>query len=233
MCISWNKSGRKTGGGRGERKKERKIGERKKKNNRKCTRSSLSNNDRLTEKIIYKIYSMEFAFVRDLYLKTNNRNLSPKFLHFHEYPKLSNILTWNSLNHNTPSPTHIPIKLATPPLKFHLPRPHNHPHATTTTVPSSCIAPPNNRRGNKETLQTFAPTLPNICLANKVETNEEWNDSSLRKMDKDDRSRRYRAQSRPESSSRPSSTLIAAHAFHVYPYPMWFSFSLFKQPATN
>lgn len=106
----------------------------------------------------------------------------------------------------------LPIKLATPNAKIHLPRSHNHPHATIPLV-----APPNNRHvyENKETLQTLAPPSLNICLANKLET-KTWGEWLVEETDKDDR---YRASHAPESSSRPSSTPIVAQSrflFEIY-----------------
>lgn len=59
-------------------------------------------------RFIFKNKQSQSIPILNSYIFTNTR-----------VPKLSNILTWNSLYHNTPSsPTHIPIKLATPPLKF-------------------------------------------------------------------------------------------------------------------
>lgn len=164
-------------------------------------------------KIIHIIYSIDaFAWKSRWDLKLENHNLSAKFLHFHEYPFLQTIkyqrLSSPEIHFTRPQcSSHIPIKLATPPLKFIC-----QDLITVPTRPSpSCIplvAPPNNRHvcGNKETLQTFAPTLP--ISAWQTNLRQTWGEWLVEETDKDDRSRRYRASHAPESSSRPSSTLI-------------------------
>lgn len=152
------------------------------------------------------IYNLFYGYFRvkicwDLYLKIDTIHTD-----FHEYPfqvsKLSNIyphLKFTLPGHNAPSPSHIPIKLATPNAKIHLPRSHNHPHATIPLV-----APPNNRHvcGNKETLQTFAPTLPQYLFGKQTR------DKNLRRMTRWGNGQRWSI----SSQSRPR--IILAAIFH-------------------
>ena len=116
----------------------------------------------------------------------HRQNLPVKFLHFHEYP-ISGLQTIKYHRLSSPeihftkpqcsqSPSHIPIKLATP--KIHPPRLHNHPHHYPAFIP--LLAPPNNRHvcGKKERKKRYKHSRPSSQYLSGKQTR----DKNLRRM---------------------------------------------------